>query len=265
MKFSVVTISFNQAPFLRQCIESVLSQKGVDLDYIVVDPGSTDGSREIIAEYGSAIRTVLQRDNGPADGLNLGFKEAIGDVFCFINSDDFFYPGALNRVLRYMQEEPVDLLFGAGFIVDKLGNKTRRVVPSKMSARAYANGAVTLLQQGMFFTRKFYEMVGGFNNANRTCWDGELVLQGLLKGASIKRVPDIFGAFRIYPQSITGSQRFAHAYAGDQDRLRRMVYADGAATLGDAMYYRTMKLIDPWYLALRFYACVESLWLRQQG
>ena len=84
---SIVTISYNQAPYLRQCVESVISQKSDDIEYIVVDPGSTDGSREILQSYGDAIdHLILQTDKGPADGLNKGFAKAKGKIGYFVNS-----------------------------------------------------------------------------------------------------------------------------------------------------------------------------------
>src|SRR3546814_11032429 len=79
MRFSVVTISYNQAKFLRRAIDSVLNQSGVDLEYIVVDPGSSDDSRAIIDSYGDRIgHRVYEPDQGPADGLNKGFAHATG-------------------------------------------------------------------------------------------------------------------------------------------------------------------------------------------
>ena len=87
MKFSIVTISYNQGRYLKQCIESVLSQKNVDIEYIIVDPGSSDNSREIINSY-KEIKKIYKKDKGPADGLNNGFKIATGDFFGFINSPD---------------------------------------------------------------------------------------------------------------------------------------------------------------------------------
>ena len=89
MKVSIVTISFNQARFLRRAITSVLSQDYPDIEYIVVDPGSTDGSREIINAYGPRLASVIfDPDDGPADGLNRGFQLATGDVLAYINADD---------------------------------------------------------------------------------------------------------------------------------------------------------------------------------
>ena len=74
MKISVVTISFNQAKFLRECIDSVLNQDYHEIEYIVVDPGSTDGSKKIIDSYGDKIIKYYEKDYGPADGLNKGFS-----------------------------------------------------------------------------------------------------------------------------------------------------------------------------------------------
>ncbi|MGI9509985.1 MAG: glycosyltransferase, partial [Geminicoccaceae bacterium] len=79
MKISIVTLSFNQGRFLETAIRSVVDQQGIDLDYIVVDPGSTDDSRSIVDRYSSKIsHAVLERDDGPADGLNRGFSRASG-------------------------------------------------------------------------------------------------------------------------------------------------------------------------------------------
>src|SRR6202171_6644991 len=95
-RVSIVTISFNQAPFLERAIRSVVEQDYPDIEYIVVDPGSTDGSRDIIERYRSRISQVIyEPDHGPADGLNKGFASATGDIFGSINADDAFLPGAV--------------------------------------------------------------------------------------------------------------------------------------------------------------------------
>ena len=101
MKISIVTISYNQEKYLRECIESILNQKDCELEYIVVDPGSTDGSRELIESYGDRILHVFERDNGPADGLNKGFAKATGDIYGFINSDDYLLPQALHHISQF--------------------------------------------------------------------------------------------------------------------------------------------------------------------
>ena len=96
MKFSVVTISFNQRQYLMEALTSVLAQDYPAIEYIVVDPGSTDGSRELIESFRSRLdRVIFEPDQGAAEGLNKGFQQASGDIFGFLNSDDVLLPGAM--------------------------------------------------------------------------------------------------------------------------------------------------------------------------
>jgi glycosyltransferase involved in cell wall biosynthesis len=98
-RISIVTISLNQRAFLATAIESVLSQDYGNLEYIVVDPGSTDGSRRVIVGYADRIdHVVFERDGGAAEGLNNGFRHATGDLYGFLNADDVLLPGALKAV-----------------------------------------------------------------------------------------------------------------------------------------------------------------------
>ena len=94
MKLSIVTISFNQADYLEEAMVSILEQDYDDIEYIIVDAGSTDGSRDIIERYRDRIAVVvLEPDEGPADGLNKGFARASGDIYGYLNADDAFLPG----------------------------------------------------------------------------------------------------------------------------------------------------------------------------
>ncbi|MEJ7608899.1 MAG: glycosyltransferase [Bryobacteraceae bacterium] len=122
MKISLVTISFNQAPFLDQAIRSVVDQTGCDFEYIVVDPGSIDGSREIIESYSDRIsRIIFAPDRGAADGLNKGFAEAHGEIFGFLNSDDVLE--GVGRVTEYFGTHPdTDVVSGHSRIIDANGN-----------------------------------------------------------------------------------------------------------------------------------------------
>lgn len=219
MKISIVTISFNQSEFLRQCIDSVQIQNDSNFEHIIVDPGSVDGSREIIHSYGTKITPIFEPDNGPADGLNKGFSRASGDIFAFLNSDDEFIPGALERIRIGMSTGKYDVLSGGGYITNRKGASIRRVIPSRFTPWLYAYGAVTLFQQGTFFRSEYFKKVGGFNPKNRTCWDGELFLDMSLAGARFGTIAADVAKFRIYEDSITGSNRQALAYKHEKDRL----------------------------------------------
>lgn len=221
MKISIVTISYNQAPFLEQTIRSVVGQDHGELEYIVVDPGSTDGSRDIIERYRPQISTVVcEPDKGPADGLNKGFSLATGDVFGFINADDVLLPGALRKVADYFRENPeADIVCGCGFVIDESGRVTARKIPTRLSKRLYAYGAVTFFQQGIFFRKRAYRAIQGFNPENRSCWDGELVLDMLINGERAGILHEDLGAFRIHGSSISGSGRLGEIYRQDCRRL----------------------------------------------
>jgi glycosyltransferase involved in cell wall biosynthesis len=254
MKITVVTISFNQGNFLRQCIDSVLIQNYSDIEYIIVDPGSTDGSREIIESYGDRVIRLYGKDAGPADGLNKGFAVATGDVFYFINSDDYVLPGAFEKAVRCFQSDSsIDVVLAGGLRVNSVGTSEGVFYPSNISAKAYVNGAVTLFQQGMFFKAELFRRVNGFNFENKSCWDGELLFQFILKKAKFKRLMELVAVFRIYPESITGSQRFADKYNADQSRMFKMVYGDDRSlNKFHRFFYRFKKLFcDPVYLYKR--------------
>ena len=123
VKISIVTLSFNQRAFLQEAMDSVLSQGYPDLEYIVVDPGSSDGSRELIRSYGDRItHTIFEPDRGAADGLNKGFARATGDVFGFLNADDILFPGSLKHVAQFFESHPdCDMAMGDGYKIDGRG------------------------------------------------------------------------------------------------------------------------------------------------
>ena len=218
-RISIVTISFNQSRFLEAAIESVLGQGYPDLDYIVVDPGSTDGSRDIIARYGDRLTAILEPDQGPADGLNRGFARATGEIFGYINADDLLLPGALATVARHFADPACQVVCGNGTLIDAEGVPLRPIYTSRFSTGAFAHGAMTFVQQANFFRAAAFRKAGGFNVANRTCWDFELLIDLVLAGAPVTNVRDRLGGFRMYGDSISGSGRFAEQTAKDLARL----------------------------------------------
>ena len=210
MLITVITISFNQAQFLRECIDSVLNQDYSEIEYIVVDPGSTDGSREIIDLYTNRIISIYENDNGPADGLNKGFKNASGEIFCYLNSDDIFLPDAFNKVSTYFRMHPdVDVVFGNAHIIDKYGNTIRDVFPDKFSLKAAAYGASIAIQPSTFFRRNAFIAINGFNINNRSNWDGELLIDMALTGSNMQRINEFISCYRVHDESITGTGRLA--------------------------------------------------------
>ena len=248
---SIVTISFNQANYLRQCVDSVVFQKSKDVEYIVVDPGSTDGSREILESYGAAIdHLVLEPDNGPADGLNKGFARATGEIGYFINSDDFLLPGAIDRMLKLWADNPaIDILLGGAWMVDRHGNPLAELDAMPTNLQSLLSGDTTVVQQGMSFRLERFRNLGGFEEANRTCWDYELLCALCDHYGPPLVTNQRFGAFRMYSDSISGGVggvRHAKRYQSDLERIH-LAYAGSPLAkkgLTDAVIARARRLIS---------------------
>lgn len=222
MKISVVTISYNQAEYLSRCIESVLSQDGPEIEYIVIDGGSNDGSREIIEKYRDRLaHVVMEKDDGPGDALNKGLRLSTGEVFYYLNSDDEVAPGAFREAASLFDANPrVDVIYGNGVTIDAKGAVGRKLFSSMLfSPRLYASGLAVVVQQSAFVRTQALRAVGGFNPSNRTCWDGESFLALAMAGARFMRTWRFWGRFRVYPESISGSGRTNDQYLADHDTM----------------------------------------------
>lgn len=224
MKVSIVTLSFNQAEFLERAILSVLGQDWPDVEFIVVDPGSTDGSRDIIARHAARIaRILLEPDGGPADGLNKGFAVATGEVLGYLNADDTLLPGAIRAAAEDLARHPgIDVVVGHGYIVDAAGRVLRRFRSAPFGLWRFAYGASVVMQQSTFFRRRAFVAAGGFNTANRTSWDAELMLRMALAGCRFRLVDGWWSTFTIHDSSISGSGRLNEHYAHDLARYARL-------------------------------------------
>jgi len=226
LKVSIVTISYNQRKFLERTILSVLNQDYPNIEYIVVDPGSTDGSRELIDQYGSNIsKTIFEADQGPADGLNKGFKNSQGAVLAFLNSDDVLHPGATSAAVRFLRARPgTDVVSGNAEIIDKDDRVLRRTFSDRMSTRKYVYGAVTIIQPSTFFTRIAFEKTAGFNVMNRVSWDAELFLDMAIAGCNFGLSNEIWSGYRLHAGTITTSRNLAQARKEiDDQHFRRVI------------------------------------------
>jgi glycosyltransferase involved in cell wall biosynthesis len=224
-KVSIVTISFNQAAFLERAIRSVLDQDYPNIEYIVVDPGSTDGSRELIDRYTARIaRTILEPDNGAADGLNKGFSASTGDILGFLNSDDILYPGAVSTAVEFLRSHPdVDVVSGHAKVIGPDDRVLRLVYSDRMSVKRFVYRGVVLVQPSTFFRRSAYERVGGFNVANQASWDGELFLEMARLGSRFSRCDDIWSGYRLHRLSITASKRMQDSATEQRDLMFQRV------------------------------------------
>jgi glycosyltransferase involved in cell wall biosynthesis len=167
---------------------------------------------------------ILDKDTGPANGLNKGFAAASGEIFGYINADDAYLPGALRKAVVALQARPqADVVYGHCYIVDREGRMVRRSRSVPFNLRLYAYGGVVVMQQSTFFRRKAFERAGGFNEANRTSWDAELLMDMALKGSRLEIVDDYWSVYAIYPGSITATVKYNQQYEADRARMFRAI------------------------------------------
>ncbi|MEI6065926.1 MAG: glycosyltransferase family 2 protein [Methylococcaceae bacterium] len=257
MKISIVTISFNQAEFLERTIKSVLSQKqDVDVEYIVIDAGSTDGSREIIDKYKAQIdQIIFEDDEGPSDGLNKGFSLAHGEIYGFLNSDDILYPGALKEALNYLTRHPeIDVISGHAYIIDANDKILRKSFSQPMALKQYAYGGCIINQPSTFFRKQIFEQSKGFNKDNRCNWDGELFVEMALAGAKFSVVNDFWSGYRLHGVSITASTKLDKAMRDYNARIFEKII--GRPRTNSDNY------LSIFYRALRFIKNPLALWER---
>jgi len=267
LRLSVVTISLDQAPFLERALRSVLDQADVEVEYIVVDAGSSDGSREILERYRSRLAAlILEPDDGPADGLNKGFALATGDVLGYLNADDAYLPGALGRAAAALEADPsADVVYAHGYLVDAERGLVRRLRSTTFDPRRYVRGGVTVVQQATFVRRSGFEAVGGFNAANRTSWDAELLVDLALSGRRLELVDEYWGVFTIHSRSITGTGSNGAAYRDDSRRLFERVIGRSPSDVDRALSVAARlekHARDPVGLALRTVDAARSAFRR---
>jgi len=221
----VVTISFNQGAYIKRCIDSVLKQKYENISYVVVDAGSTDDTLHILRGISdSRLRWISERDGGPADGLNKGFKMVGGDILCYLNADDEYLPRAFENVIAgFVRTPSADIIYGDAVQIDQTGNLVRYLLATNWSLRAYALGFCNVIQPSTFFRRSAFERTSGFNVANPVIWDTELLIDMGMSGCRFECIRKTLSAFRIHSESLTGTRRLQKEYLAERARLKHKV------------------------------------------
>ncbi len=159
---SIVTPSYNQAQFLEQTIQSVLEQDYPNIEYILVDGGSTDGSVEIIQKYADRFTWwVSEPDKGQTDAINKGFAAAHGEVLAWINSDDTYKPGAVSEAVQHLAEHPgVGMVYGDLDFIDESDRMIGRFPAAQTDLKKLRRGYVHIPQPASFFKAEHWKKVG---------------------------------------------------------------------------------------------------------
>lgn len=208
-RITIVTPSYNQGAFIEETIRSILLQGYLNLQYIVMDGGSTDNSVEIIRKYGSWIdHWQSASDKGQADAINKGLALADGEIFQFINSDDVLAPGTLSAVAQRMSDH--DSVAGAVEVFDD-GRTLYVAYPRGIEARLMLNVArhaprCTYHQPGVWIRRAHLEELGGFDARYRYCFDSHLFIRYAERWPRIAYTDEVFVKFRMHGASKSGAE-----------------------------------------------------------
>lgn len=205
-KISIVTPSYNQGDFLEETIDSVLGQNYPNLEYVIIDGGSTDKSVEIIKKHERYLTYwVSEKDKGQSHAINKGLGKLSGDVFNWLNSDDYYSPGALRIVGEIFKNDKINL---AAFRSNIFGKENR----VSKGTNVYENLAKTIAysridQPETFFRLKTINEIGGINDNMHFCMDQDLYLRYLFKYGleNIYKGNDIVANFRIHDDSKTNN------------------------------------------------------------
>ena len=173
---SIVTPSFNQAAYLESCMRSVLEQDYRHLEYIVIDGGSSDGSRRIVERYADRLAWwVSEPDAGQTAAINKGFSRARGQILAWLNSDDVYAPGAVREAVEYLTAHPeVGMVYGDADYIDAAGKRLGRFPSAPTDYRRLRRGYVHIPQQAAFFRSRLWRMVGPLDESFHFAMDYDL-------------------------------------------------------------------------------------------
>lgn len=205
-KVSIVTPSYNQSMFIEKTIRSVLMQDYPNIEYLVIDGGSTDKSKEIIRRYENSLAYwVSEPDNGQADAINKGWKRSTGNILAWINSDDYYEPNAVKNAVSLLQRYPDAVaVCGAVNIINDEGKilKIEQSKPVDLRRMLHFRGSWSVQQPAVFVRRRAVEQAGWLDPKVYFLLDVDLFLRVLKYGRFVFS-DSIWANFRLWPNSKT--------------------------------------------------------------
>jgi glycosyltransferase involved in cell wall biosynthesis len=232
---SIVTPSYNQGQFIREAIESVLTQDYPNIEYLVVDGGSRDSTLDVLRCYHRRVRWISEPDGGQADAINKGVAMTRGDIVAWLNSDDVYTPGAVSRAVEEIQAYPaVALVYGQAEEIDRSGaviGPYTQIGPFDLQRLIHRLDFI--VQPATFFRRAPFLAVGGLDTSLSYCFDYDLWIKLSLRFPA-HYIPEVLARSRVYPETKTAS--------GGLERLKeieRMIRRYGRYIL-PSLYYGEM-------------------------
>lgn len=252
---SIVMPSFQQASFLEEAVRSVLGQHEVAVELIVMDPGSSDGSRalllELQKEYGDSLKLYFVPDEGQADAIQRGMKLARGNVLAWLNSDDRLWPQSLKQAVAYLDSPEPRWLYGRCGIIDDGGRAIYRPIVWYKNLRGARFSIYKLLtedfipQMATFWNRAIWDKVGGIDRDRHLDMDYDLFLKYALV-AEPQVLSSYLADFRVHPEAKSSTRTFEamdEAYATARHYASQLGWRGKLAIILHRVYALRTKLI----------------------
>ena len=206
LKISIITPSFNQGQYLEETIQSVLDQKYPNLEYIIMDGGSTDNSVEIIKKYESQLAHWESKpDGGQSDAINKGFNMASGDILAWLNSDDYYTPDTLHQVSDLFARDDLKIVFGECALYHEKSGKVKDSRVFEFSKSHNIELSDFLIQPSSFWTKKTWELVGNLDEKLTYTFDWEWYIRAKRAGVHFQAVDKTWSVYRYHEQHKTGT------------------------------------------------------------
>lgn len=193
MTISIITITYNSAKTLPRALESVQSQNYKDIEHVIIDGASTDGTRELIETYAKQhknVKWVSEKDNGIYDAINKGIRQATGDVIGFLHSDDVLYsPDSIGQIATAFEQDNADVVYGD--LQYMRGNKVvRRWKSNAFNPRALKYGWMPP-HPTVYVRREVYQQVGEYDSWFRISADYDMILRIFTVGYNTHYIPEV--------------------------------------------------------------------------
>jgi len=255
MKISIITPSYNQAAFIERTILSVLNQNYPNLEYIIMDGGSTDGTVEILKKYSNKIIWKSENDKGQSAAINKGLKMATGEIFAYLNSDDTYEPDTIRKVIDFFKKNPdKKWAYGKCRIIDENDKEIRKPITFYKNLLLEKYSYAKLLsenfisQPATFWKKELHDEMGYFNEKEHFCMDYEFWLRiGQKYSAGV--IDEYLANFRYHTNSKSG--RNVKKMFRDKLRIAKIYGRDNSLSI--AIHYLNYYKIVLSYQLVNFF------------
>lgn len=236
MKLTIVTTTFNSQKYFEETIVSILKLNStvIDLEYIVVDAGSTDGTLDIVAKY-PGIKLFSYPKSSMYEAIDFGFRKAKGDIIAWLNSDDVYYENVLESILKVFEQKHVGIVTGNTTYIDENSEKLYSYsFPFMFKWYLRSESTLFLVQPSTFFLKDLYFEVGGFDLNLKYNADRDLILRMLAK-ADIQKIKYLISKFRVHGNNFSTLKK--------KDMEEEDKYIDSKLSVGKKSRYHILAKI----------------------